>query len=109
MIIVIANTCKKLDRYGSPTGETEVLISHGVDMDTGNFVVLPNIPPWMLGAVFDSDIGEYVLEQMYQCRTYSNYSKAGKQTISGFRRNESGTKACGNVRARLLLVASKGR
>lgn len=43
------------------TGRTEEIVSHGVDADTGKPVILPCESPQAIGAVFDSEIGEYVL------------------------------------------------
>jgi hypothetical protein len=38
-----------------------LITSHGVDMDTGRNVITSNDPPHTLGAVFDQDMGEWVL------------------------------------------------
>lgn len=62
MIIVIATSCKRLDKYGYPTDTVEILASHGVDTETGAIVILPPEPPWMLGAEWNNEIGEYILE-----------------------------------------------
>jgi hypothetical protein len=39
-----------------------ILASHGVGRDTDGVVVLPTMHPRDLGAKFDSDLGEYVIE-----------------------------------------------
>lgn len=44
------------------TGRKELVVSHGVDEDTGRLVVLPQEDPRVLGAKFDPRLGEYVLE-----------------------------------------------
>lgn len=43
------------------TGRLESIVSHGVDFDTGNNVVLPGSSPQSLGAVWNSDLNEYTL------------------------------------------------
>lgn len=43
------------------TGRMEEIVSHGVDADTGKTVILSCESPQAIGAVFDSEIGEYVL------------------------------------------------
>lgn len=60
-MIVIVNKCKKFDVYGLPIGY-EFLVSHGVDTNTGELIILPNIPPHELGCEFDINLGEYILE-----------------------------------------------
>lgn len=40
----------------------QTLVSHGVDYETMNNVVLPNEPPNTLGAKFSKEIGEWILE-----------------------------------------------
>lgn len=56
MIVVITYT-----EYNPRTGRKEIRASHGVDLDSDQAVVLPNEPPAELGAVFDADIGEFVI------------------------------------------------
>jgi len=58
MIIVIVNRewNKQKNRY-------ELIISHGVDEDTLENVVLPQVPVWMINDIkFNSKLEEYVLE-----------------------------------------------
>lgn len=56
MIFVVAN--KERD---ARTGRDVVLVSHGVDVASGQVVNLPNVRPEELGATFDPELGEYVL------------------------------------------------
>lgn len=62
MIIVIADWYPITDMYGLPTGEKELLISHGIDPDTNRLVIMPPIPPAQAGAVYNRDMGEYVIQ-----------------------------------------------
>ena len=59
MIIVITGNFPIYDHNGIATGETEFVISHGID-EKGNLVIMPNIHPRQLGATFDAEIGEWV-------------------------------------------------
>jgi hypothetical protein len=44
------------------TGLEETIVSHGIDLNNDDrIVILPQEPPWKIGAVMDPDIGEYVL------------------------------------------------
>lgn len=43
------------------TGVVQEIASHGFDPDTGKTVVLQNVEPRQLGAVFDHELQEYVL------------------------------------------------
>lgn len=43
------------------TGRKEILVSHGVNTETGKIVTMPNLTPKQIGAVFDEKIGYYVL------------------------------------------------
>lgn len=61
MIICICGTFPKYDRNSFPTGEKEFVVSHGVDADTLQGVVLPNIHPQLLGATFDHQLMEWIL------------------------------------------------
>lgn len=61
-IIVICGVFEKENKFGYPTGEKEFGVSHGVDMATGQSVVLPCVSrPELLGAKFDQNIGEWVI------------------------------------------------
>lgn len=57
--MVIVNREKNLR-----TEQKEEVVSHGVDLDTGKTVTLPCVPPADVGAVFDPDIGEYVVHSL---------------------------------------------
>jgi hypothetical protein len=48
--------------WNERTNRAEEQVSHGIDLDTDRVVTLPSGPPWMIGAKFDIDIGEYTLE-----------------------------------------------
>lgn len=56
MLVVIAN----MER-NQKTGRMETIVSHGVDMDTLQNVILPQESPESLGAKFDPDLGEWVI------------------------------------------------
>jgi hypothetical protein len=58
MIIVI--TSRERNEY---TGKMETVVSHGIDLnDNDRIIVLPQErDPSLIGAVFDMDVGEYVL------------------------------------------------
>lgn len=57
MIFVIVYT-----ERNKKTGQLEQIVSHGIDDDTGKIIVLPQTHPREIGAKYDSDCGEYVLE-----------------------------------------------
>jgi hypothetical protein len=48
--------------WNERAGRAEEQVSHGIDLETDRVITLPNGPPWMIGAKFDIDIGEYTLE-----------------------------------------------
>lgn len=56
MVIVIVSSEKN-----KRTGRKEQVVSHGVVVETGEVVVLPPVAPEEVGAVFDAQIGEYIL------------------------------------------------
>lgn len=62
MIILITGHYPKTDKYGYKTGETEFLTSHGVDIDSGQNIVVPQVHPKHLGGVFNQQMQEWVLE-----------------------------------------------
>lgn len=39
----------------------ELLVSHGIDYNTGKTIILPCDPPHMLGGKFNKDLQEWVL------------------------------------------------
>lgn len=57
MIIVIVT--KEREKY---TGNYREIVSHGIDLDNeDSIVVLPQEPPDWVGAIFNNEVGEYVL------------------------------------------------
>ncbi len=50
------------NRQGMKTGEKDFIVSHGINEDTGDAVILPCEHPNALSAVWDKDIREYVLD-----------------------------------------------
>ena len=62
MIICITGWFDIYDRQGYKTGKKEFVVSHGVDTDNNDkIVVIPNEHPRDLGAIFSEDIGEWVI------------------------------------------------
>ncbi len=57
MIIVITTQEQGRD------GRLKTVVSHGVDATTGRNIVMSCDDPRELGAVFDRDIGEYVIRE----------------------------------------------
>lgn len=55
MIIVIVQT-----ERNPKTGRLEKIVYHGVN-ENGETIIMPNEPPDVVGAVYDPDIGEYVI------------------------------------------------
>jgi hypothetical protein len=45
------------------TGKMQLIASHGIDERTGRAVILPWEPPDSLGAVYNQEIGEYVIKE----------------------------------------------
>lgn len=60
-IICITGVFPKYDRRHVVIGQ-EFVVSHGIDEDTLRHVILPCEHPAALGAKFDSQIGEWILE-----------------------------------------------
>lgn len=58
MTMIIVITCKARNFR---TGREELIVSHGVDEDTGKTVILPCETPESIGATFDPELREYVL------------------------------------------------
>lgn len=46
---------------GSSKGQKEFLVSHGIDLETDQVVILPNEHPKNLGAILDVNSGEWVI------------------------------------------------
>lgn len=53
MILVITEYCTKSHRS---------VVSHGIDLNTDENVVLPQVTPKELGAYFDYNYGEWILK-----------------------------------------------
>lgn len=62
-IICITGHFPIYDRNGFDTGDTEFVVSHGVDEETGKTIVLTNVHPSLIGAKWDKDLGEYVIKE----------------------------------------------
>jgi hypothetical protein len=63
MIILVANTYDVLDKHGFKTGRTERLVSHGYCVETGQSIIMQQVPPEQIaGSMYDTDIGEWVLQ-----------------------------------------------
>jgi hypothetical protein len=60
-MIVICGWYPVEDVHGLPTGDKELLVSHGLDPDTLAIIPLPNVSPQEMGCKYDLDIGEYVI------------------------------------------------
>lgn len=58
MIIVITSK-----ERNEKTGKVETVVSHGVEAETGRVVVLPCETPERIGAKFNAEFGEFVLEE----------------------------------------------
>jgi hypothetical protein len=61
MIVVICNMFEK-EVNGIPSGQCELLADFAVDLETGGSVIVPAEHPTLLGAKFDFEIGEWVIE-----------------------------------------------
>lgn len=58
MMVVIVD--KEIDKR---TGKEVLIVSHGVNQETGETVVLPCVSPQEIGARLDMSLGEYVLDE----------------------------------------------
>ena len=56
MILVITDTEK------NERGQMEVFVSHGIDLDTGNVLILPQVNPESI-AEYDEGMREYVIRE----------------------------------------------
>ena len=61
-IICITGIFPIFGSRGEHTGRTEFVVSHGIDEDTNRHVILPSEAPQRLGAVFDDELKEWVLD-----------------------------------------------
>lgn len=43
------------------TGRIEEIVSHGINLDTDQTVIMSGCSPQSVGAVFDVELGEYVI------------------------------------------------
>lgn len=57
MILVITETEK------NDWGNYSTFASHGIDLSTGQVIILPQISPEALGAEYDYNVGEYVIRE----------------------------------------------
>lgn len=55
IVIVCKEKCKR-------SGRILEICSHNIDVDTGKIIILPNDSPERIGAKWDFEIGEFVLE-----------------------------------------------
>jgi len=60
--MIIVYTFKQKPESPYFNQKEQVLADFGVDTDTDQMVILPQDPPCELGAVYDFDIGEYVIK-----------------------------------------------
>ena len=56
MIVVITN-----QEINPQSGRKEIMVSHGMDLETDQPVVLPNYPLSCFNVAYNSKLGEYVL------------------------------------------------
>lgn len=61
-IIVITGMFDIEDSYGHPTGRKELLASHGINENDGSSVCLQPESPQSLGATYDNDLREWVIQ-----------------------------------------------
>ena len=61
MILLITKWFPVYDNYGYKTGKKVFGVDHGVDLDTGRTVVLPESHPKDLGAKFNDELQEWVI------------------------------------------------
>jgi hypothetical protein len=63
MIILVTGEFDIYDKDGTPTGKKEFVVSHGVNLKTGEIITMPQVPPLEIeGAYYDSEIDELVLD-----------------------------------------------
>jgi hypothetical protein len=73
MLIVIT-----VNEKDSRTGVERLVVSHGIDESTGKTVILPSEHPSALGAVFDADLGEYVIDDDVQRQPPSPFARLNR-------------------------------
>ena len=62
MIVLVTGWFKVYDKYGYRTGKKEFGTSHGVDLATGAMVITSTEPPDQLGATWNEQMMEWVIE-----------------------------------------------
>lgn len=80
-MIVLVTTIE----HDEKTKRQKLVVSHGVDMLTGKTVILPCDHPQELGARFDPDIREYVIdghEQVAEVKHATRESPSGEAIAS---------------------------
>lgn len=60
MILLVTGWFPVYDNFGY-TGEKVFGVDHGIDLDTGRTVVLPELHPKELGAKFNDELQEWVI------------------------------------------------
>jgi len=60
-VICITGWFNKI-KDGITLSEKEFVVSHGINEETGQMVILPHVHPSYLGAKLSSSLNEYVLE-----------------------------------------------
>jgi hypothetical protein len=68
-IICITGEFSVYDRNGIDTERKEFVVSHGINEKTGEMVILPCEPPLNLGAKFDNEIYEWVIDNCKSSNT----------------------------------------
>ena len=58
MIVVVTQ-----QELNERTGRLTLIVSHGIEVESGRPVTLPQVHPEQLGAVVDPEVGEYVLPE----------------------------------------------
>jgi hypothetical protein len=63
---ILCVTCMSQDEDGlhNLIGPKKLVVSHGVDLETDKHVILPNEHPSILGALWDENLREYVIEDI---------------------------------------------
>lgn len=56
MIILITYT-----KINERTRKKELIVSHGINSTTNETIILPNVNPTELGAIYDSELCEWIL------------------------------------------------
>lgn len=54
IVVIVNNETNK-------EGKKELIVSHGICSETLESVILPNVHPREVGAVFDMTLGEYII------------------------------------------------